>query len=109
MAYEDAFVVVPDEFWNEFIGDEDDYLTQTEFMSAVSAFDNGQIKGTPWLVYSLQETEHLTDFYVDYYSIPVSIDFGESEDQCSTPRMVVGQTRMAIQSRARRAARSAHY
>jgi hypothetical protein len=74
MAYEDAFVVVPDEFWNEFIGDEDDYLTQTEFMSAVSAFDDGKIEGTPWLVYSLQETEYLTDFYVNDESSSSSND-----------------------------------
>ncbi len=52
----------------------DDYLTQTQFMSAVSAFDNGQIKGTPWLVYSLQETEHLTDFYVNDESSGSSTD-----------------------------------
>ena len=31
----------------------------------------------PWLVYSLGETEYLTDFYVHDSSI--SIDFGETE------------------------------
>ena len=65
--------------------DGDDSLSVTEFMSAVDLFDLGKIKGTPWLVYSLQETKHLTDFYVnDYASIsPVSIDFGESEYLCN--------------------------
>ena len=67
MEYSDAFVVLPDDVWNSF--DEDgDGLSVTEFMSAVDLFDLGKIKGTPWLVYSLQETKHLTDFYVNDYS-----------------------------------------
>lgn len=52
----------------------DDSLSVTEFMSAVSAFDTCQIKGTPWLVYSLQETKHLTDFYVNDESSSSSND-----------------------------------
>ena len=74
MAYEDAFVVVPDDVWNLFDDNGDDSLDVTEFMTAVSAFDNGQIKGTPWLVYSLQETEYLTDFYVNDESSSSSND-----------------------------------
>jgi hypothetical protein len=82
MEYSDAFVILPDDVWNSFDENGDKSLNVTEFMSAVSAFDNGEIKGTPWLVYSLQETEDLTGFYVSY-PWSVSIDFGESEDQCN--------------------------
>ena len=68
MEYSDAFVILPDDVWNSFDEDGDDSLSVTEFMSAVDLFDLGKIKGTPWLVYSLQETKHLTDFYVNDYS-----------------------------------------
>ena len=62
--YSDVFVVIPDEFWDIFDADGTNSLSMTEFMSAVSAFDQGYVYGMPWLVYSLGETEYLTDFYV---------------------------------------------
>ena len=74
MEYSDAFVILPDDVWNSFDEDGDDSLSVTEFMSAVDLFDLGKIKGTPWLVYSLQETEYLTDFYVNDESSSSSND-----------------------------------
>ena len=74
MEYSDAFVILPDDVWNSFDEDGDDSLSVTEFMSAVDLFDLGKIKGTPWLVYSLQETKHLTDFYVNDESSSSSND-----------------------------------
>ena len=58
-------MVISDEFWDIFDADGTNSLSMTEFMSAVSAFDQGYVYGMPWLVYSLGETEYLTDVYVD--------------------------------------------
>ena len=65
--YSDVFVVISDEFWDIFDADGTNSLSMTEFMSAVSAFDQGYMYGMPWLEYSLGETEYLTDFYVETY------------------------------------------
>jgi len=63
LEYVDAFIVIPDAFWNTFDVDSSGDLSSTEFMNVVAAFHSGSVVGTPWLVYPLVETNYLTNFY----------------------------------------------
>ena len=60
--YADAFIVISDVFWNTFDTDRSGDLNSTEFSSVVAAFHGGSVFGTPWLVYPITETTHLTNF-----------------------------------------------
>ena len=62
LEYVDAFIVIPDAFWNTFDVDSSGDLSSTEFMNVVAAFHSGSVVGTPWLVYPLVETSYLTNF-----------------------------------------------
>ena len=61
----DAFIVIPNKFWNTFDVDASGDLNSKEFMNVVSAFHSGHVFGTPWLVYPITETTSLTNFYAN--------------------------------------------